>query len=406
MRKMKHLFIFIANDISRIKRGWRTLPLLFIFPLIFIGILVGMVASVIDVDGGEPLKVGLVNLDDSDETSMFVSSLGEVTDVADGMNLVELSKDEAAQGIEDNELAGYIVFPEAFFTSMIESDSSELEVVGNPDMQIESHVVSEIIDTVVRHIRNAQANIMTINHYAHQFDMDDETRHNLIFELFIDYFMQVLSSDVMVDDTQVDAGVAAEGSYFIVNGIFIIITWWVLITYLVLNEGHSNRMLERMKMFGATDFIIAVSKVCVTAMLSFIISAIFIILMIYLVPLNLPLENMLRILTLTLIYIINVAMVLQLCEWLFKSEKMTLLLQVSGILSIVFFAGAIIPKVYFPFYSDPLFDVSFSYQALDWMEEIVLNNRFTMEFDVLIITFAVLSAAMLTMGIWKERRSS
>src|SRR5699024_7069346 len=85
---------------------------------------------------------------------------------------------------------------------MMQGESSELEVVGNPDMQLESSVISSVIDTVVRHIRNSQANILTINHYAREFGMDEEAREELIFQEFVSQFIQVLSSDTLMNEHQ------------------------------------------------------------------------------------------------------------------------------------------------------------------------------------------------------------
>lgn len=194
MRIMKHIFVFIANDISRLKRKWLTLPLILVSPIIFIGLIIWMLSSLLSFDEADKMSVGIVNLDDSDETAMIVSALAGSAELADGLEITEVSESDAKQMIENNTLVSYIIFPGKFTEKMMQGESSELIVVGNPDMQLESYVISSVIDTVVRHIRNSQANILTINHYAREFGMNDEARQDLIFEAFVSQFIQVFAS--------------------------------------------------------------------------------------------------------------------------------------------------------------------------------------------------------------------
>ena len=210
MRKMRHVFVFIANDISRLRRKWLTLPLIFISPLIFIGLLLWIMSSVFMPDEPEDIEIGLVNLDDSEPASMIVSALADSAEVAEGLEINEMTQAEAEEMIGDNTLVSYILFPEKFTDKMMRGESSQLEVVGNPDMQLESYVISGVIDTVVRHIRNSQANILTINHYAETLGMSDEEREALIFQEFVNQFIQVLSSDTLMDEHEISQNISAE----------------------------------------------------------------------------------------------------------------------------------------------------------------------------------------------------
>src|SRR5690625_4512618 len=125
MRKMRHIFVFIANDISRLRRKWLTLPLILISPLIFAGLLLWMLSSLLSFDGVDKMAVGLVNLDDSDETSMIVSALTESAEVADGLEIDEVSEADAEKMITENKLVSYIIFPEKFTSKMMQGESSE-----------------------------------------------------------------------------------------------------------------------------------------------------------------------------------------------------------------------------------------------------------------------------------------
>lgn len=395
MRIMKHIFVFIANDISRLKRKWLTLPLILVSPVIFIGLIIWMLSLLLSFDEADKMSVGIVNLDDSDETAMIVSALAGSAELADGLEITEVSESDAKQMIENNTLVSYIIFPGKFTEKMMQGESSELIVVGNPDMQLESYVISSVIDTVVRHIRNSQANILTINHYAREFGMNDEARQDLIFEAFVSQFIQVFSSDTLMNEHQKTQNISAGNMYFIVNGLFIIMTVWVYILYIALMRDAGSNLEERMRVFGVTYLAQGLAKVLSIGTIITIASALFTYGVLMLGGIDLEIENLLRLLILIAAHIFTTVMIMIIIDWIFPSFKISMVLELIVLLGIILFAGSIIPKIYFPLYMDTVFDYTYSYQALSWMEEIVLNGRFTMEIDIIIVTLSAAAILLL-----------
>lgn len=406
MRRMRHIFIFIANDISRLRRKWLTLPLIFISPIIFIILLLWMLSSLISFDDGETMPIGLVNLDESDETSMIVSALANSGELADGLEIQEITQDTAEEMIAEDALVSYIIFPEQFFTKMMRGKSSELEVAGNPGRQLESYVVSGVIDTVVRHIQNSQADILTINHYAKEFGMPEEDRQALIFKEFTNQFIQVLSSHTLMNEYQTSQNISTGYVYFVVNGMFIIITLWIYIIYTALVRDVNDKLADRMKLMGATHLIQGFSKVLVTGTIITAISSILIFIMMELGVFNIVFENILRVIALLTLHIFITTVVLLIIDWVIPSFKASMVIQLVTLLLILLFSGSIIPRIYFPIYLDPLFNYIYSYQALNWTEEIILNTRFTLQIDILMITLAVFTLMLIVIGWLKERRYS
>ena len=404
MRIMKHIFVFIANDISRLKRKWLTLPLILVSPVIFIGLIIWMLSLLLSFDEADKMSVGIVNLDDSDETAMIVSALAGSAELADGLEITEVSESDAKQMIENNTLVSYIIFPGKFTEKMMQGESSELIVVGNPDMQLESYVISSVIDTVVRHIRNSQANILTINHYAREFGMNDEARQDLIFEAFVSQFIQVFSSDTLMNEHQKTQNISVGNMYFIVNGLFIIMTVWVYILYIALMRDAGINLEERMRVFGVTYLAQGLAKVLSIGTIITIASALFTYGVLMLGGIDLEIENLLRLLILIAAHIFTTVMIMIIIDWIFPSFKINMVLELIVLFGIILFAGSIIPKIYFPLYMDTVFDYTYSYQALSWMEEIVLNGRFTMEIDIIIVTLSAAAILLLILSVLKERR--
>lgn len=404
MGKMKHIFVFIANDISRLRRKWLTLPLIFISPVLLLGLVIWMLSSFLSFGESDKMSVGLVNLDDSDETAIIVSALAGSADVADGLEITEVSEADAEQMIENNELGSYIVFPGKFTEKMMQGEASELIVVGNPDMQLESYVISSVIDTVVRHIRNSQANILTINHYAREFGMTDEARQELIFEEFVSQFIQVLSSDTLMDEHEKVQNISAGNLYFIVNGLFIIMTVWVYILYIVLMRDVGRNLKDRMNIFGVTYLAEAIAKIITIGTLVTAAAALLTYGVLTLSAIELQEENLLRLLILIAFHIFTTVMIMIIIGWLIPSFKISMVVQLGVLMLLILFAGSIIPRIYFPLYFDRIFEYMYSYQALSWMEEIILNGRFTMEIDIMIVTLGVAGVLLFLLSILKERR--
>lgn len=404
MKTLKHIFVFLANDINRMRRKWLSLPLIYISPFIFVSLVIWMASLMFTPDDREPVSVGVVNLDDRDETEEMVSLLVEATEVAEGLKLEGIEQDEAYEQIENDEIAAYIVFPPEFFTKMIEGEESRLEVVGNPNRMLESHVVNEMIETVVRHIRSSQANILTINDYAKDFGMDREQREALMLNQFISFFLQTLSSTTMMEESESSHHMSSGYEYFIINGMFIIISIWVLMTHLVLVQNMRQELRDRMRMFGTTYIAEGAAK----TILTFIVTILMSVLLLYIVTtvdgLYIVGENFVRVSVLIGLYITVLSQALLLIDWVIPSFKAALLVKAAALFAILLFAGALIPRIYFPIYFDAVFDFSFSYQALNWIEEIMLGSRFSFELDVLLTSIIVLSVILAAAGLWKERR--
>src|SRR5699024_5338563 len=73
-----------------------------------------------------------------------------------------------------------------------------LPVVGNVNKKMDSMIVKEIVDSVMRHINISQANILLINRYAKEMMEDDEARNDYLFEQFLSFFLFALGKDSII----------------------------------------------------------------------------------------------------------------------------------------------------------------------------------------------------------------
>src|SRR5690625_6733268 len=107
---------------------------------------------------------------------MIIDILEETSEFGPFMQIESLDEEHAGDKIEANELSAYLLLPEDFTTNLYEGYPVTMSVTGNPKQELESNVVHELINSVMRHIETSQANILLVNEYAKKVDMDDEIR--------------------------------------------------------------------------------------------------------------------------------------------------------------------------------------------------------------------------------------
>lgn len=404
MKFMKDTGVFIANDIKRLKRKWLSLPLLFILPILFIVALIFLLSNLVSEETDVDITIGLVNLDENDMTKTLVDSLSEETDLTKGLSMESMSIEDAEEKIENDKISAFIVFPANFAENMMAGKKSDLEVTGNPKRQFESYVISSAVDTLIRHIRNSQSNILTLNHYAKEFGMNDDERHDLIFKEFVNQFIQVLSSDTLMDEDEKSQNFTSGNAYLVVNGLFIVFTVWVYMLHVMLMKDTPSGIQDRMKMLRVSLLSEGLGRV-ISIFIAIIIPILLVLgLSIYMLDIPLTLDNILRVISLLILHILITVVLLNLVDWLSLSVRISLITQSLVILFIVIFSGSLIPRIYFPTYLDKIFDYFYGYQSLNWLEEIMLNGRFTMEIDVLMVTLVIVIILMIIISYIKGRR--
>ncbi|UOQ49964.1 ABC transporter permease [Gracilibacillus caseinilyticus] len=405
MKSLKHIYLFTKNNLTQLRRKWLSLPLILLVPIIITGLIAFSIVSIMDVAETDSLTIALVNFDQSEETKLIIELLEESSQVGDVLSMKEMKEPEAKQGITANELSSYVIFPEYFFQKLMDGQSSQLSIIGNPERPLQSQIINELIETLTRHIRSSQANILTINHYAKQLGINDEERNALLLEQFTDYFFYVLGSDKVVSEEQItNNATSSPTEYFSLAGWFTIVTIWLFIIYSMLQKDSSAKMKERVHLYGVTDLQQAaatiVTTLFVTAMMA---TATFFLYLFFFDDITITTENGFRIACLLICHNMMVLQCFTIIEWLLKSQKGKLLIQSLFTAIVILFSGAIIPKIYFPVYLENFFSYSFAHQSFYWIEQIMLNGRFYAEFMGLTMTVVIGWIVLIIMSSWKGR---
>lgn len=401
-----HIFLFIKNNIKQLQRKWPSLPLLFLFPIFIVGLSAYMVISFFIPEDEQAIHVGLIDQDQSKETKMVVEVLEESSQLNNFIQLEVMSPNKAKQALEGNHLSSYIVFPEDFTDKLYNGTSVSLQIIGNPNKKVESYLVKELVDSVSRHIKTAQANILTINYFAKQLEMDDETRNDFLFKQFTDFVFYTLGRDKIIDqETLTNNVVNSPFQYFGLGGLFVIVTIWLLAIYSTLSKEEESRMKRRMRLYNVTEKHQLLAKIIVSWMVTICFTFITFFGLITIFDIHLFPGDYVKISIVTLIYSFVFLLGLAIIELVFTAPKIRLFIQnfYTGILLLL--SGAIIPTIYYPFYVQDVVTFNFAYQALHWLQEIILNNGVYVNYLPLILYMVIGILIFFSISTWKERVS-
>ncbi len=404
MHFIRTTFLFLKYDLLQLKRKWLTLPLVLLFPVIMVGLLAVMIITFVIPEDQSPIQVGLVDLDESKETKLLVDMLDEASQLGSYIHIHNMKETAAKQKISSNELSSYIVFPENFTANLYQGIPVTLPIIGNPNQPIQSQMVKTLIESVTRHIRASQANVLTINQYAKQLPLDNETRNDLVFEQFKEFVFYTLGRKQLMQEEQiVNQATANPITYYSLAGWFIIFTIWLLLIYNFLYQDVSRRMHQRMALYEVKVIQLILAKLIVTLSLVTIIGLGLLFALIQLLQWDVQLIDTLRILIVTVLYSTCFLLSVSIVEAIIASHRLRLIIQIGFTLLILLLSGAIIPTIYLPLSLQQILPFAFSSEALYWLQEVLLNERLYVDYLPLLLMTGSGSFILLGITIGKER---
>ncbi|MEN1968273.1 ABC transporter permease [Lentibacillus sp. N15] len=404
---LKHILLFMQQNGKKLRRKWLSLPLLLLFPIIIVVLSAAILASFMDQDDAEPIQVGLVDLDQSKETQLVVKLIEESSQLGSYIAIHALSNEEAVQQLKQNKLSGYITFPKGFTSDLYEGHSVTIPITGNPDKRTDSYIINELMESVSRHIRAAQANILTINYYLKQLPITVEERNDLVFDQFTSFIFYTIGKDKILQEEEVtNQATSSPVHYYSLASWFIITTIWLIAFFSILSDDEPERMDQRMRLYGVTGLQRLVAKMLISLMVTMIFSLFVLILLQHLLDINLDGEDYRRIAILTLLYSFTFLLGLAMIETWIKSAKLRLLIQSLFTLATLLVSGAIVPVLYFPVYIQSYLSYSFASQAFQWLQEIILNERLYADYLPLALLCASGMFILIASSLWKERKKS
>src|SRR5699024_8611846 len=119
MQSLKHYFMFMQIYVKQSKRKWLTFPLILLSPIIILVATLFLSVQAISPEENEPITIGIVNEDQSEEISMLIDVLMEAQASFEQYVQMEMMEEtEAMNSIKQDELSALVVFPENFIEDL------------------------------------------------------------------------------------------------------------------------------------------------------------------------------------------------------------------------------------------------------------------------------------------------
>ena len=405
MHFMKHLLLFINNHLMQLRRKWLSLPLLLIFPIIIVGLIALIIITYFSPSADdEPINIGLVDLDNSTETKLVSQLIEESSQLGSYLAIHSMSESDAIKAIEQDRIASYIVFPDNFTNDLYQGSTTELPIIGNPNQPTESYMINELMESISRHIRSSQANILSINYYAKNIGMEDAARNEFVFQQFQEFLFYTIGRDRILTDKEIsNQATSSPMQYFIIGGWFIVITIWIFSIFHFLTKDNSSRMRNRMRLYGVTELQQSLAKIIVTFAVSFLFSSVSFYLLRTIFESEVTAQDYIRIGIVIALYSSFFLLSLTIIESLISAQKVRLLVQSLFTIVSLILSGAIIPVIYYPLSLQGFLPYIYSYEALRWLQEILMNDRLYADYIPLLLMNGAGIFVLLGISIWKGR---
>lgn len=386
LRNIKNIAFFIHQYVKQLQKKWKSLLLLFVFPIFIVSISALMIVSLVDSPADSKIAVALVDEDQTSETKMISSFLQTSFNEDGTIDLNMMSQDEAKEQIEENQISAYIVLPKQFTESMYAGQSLTIPIVGNSQQKTDSFIVKELVESFTRYIESAQANILTVYDYARKTDMSDSEFQSYRYDLFIEFTLFTLAKDqILKEETITNIATSSPLHFFTLSGWYLTFTIWLFGFYVVLRKDETPSLSIRLKLFGVTMWQNVLSRMMVAFIGSMLLASVSFFALSHYFTLELYVIDYLRLLHYTALYGLLILIGLSIIDVWIKSMKTAIFVQVIYLFFIILLSGSIIPSIYLPLSIQDYLPLIFSNEVFNWMTDIALEGRNYAEYTRLTI---------------------
>ncbi len=403
-QRIRIFSLFVSHYFTHMRRKWKSLPLLLLFPFFIIGFTaIGLISFFIQPED-EPIQVGLIDYDQSEETEMIITAFIEGTELGEFIKVIPIQEDDAEEMIHNEKLSAYIAFPQGFTSNLYHGNHVHIPVTGSGKHPLQSQLIYEFVQSVMRHIETAQASILTIYSYAKELPMDHEEQTDMLFDEFKAFFFDALNKDeILRETTMQNKATFSPTMYFSVAILFFTSIVWSFLFYLTLYKETSPNLLMRMKIYGVRSTQLISSRIFVSYIFSFICTTgLFFLMRPFLF------EHMDQVsssqIVLLLALCLSVFMIgLGIIDLVSPSIQFTMTIQLIYLGLCIIGSGALIPRMYFPMRAQPVLDHFFSTYTFDKLLHIMIFDGVFISYQLLWISLGISIVIYGSISIWKAR---
>ncbi|WP_186321522.1 ABC transporter permease [Bacillus sp. FJAT-22090] len=404
MIALKKIAFFTTQYGKSIQKKWKSLLLLFLFPIFLLASILGIVVSLFIPSAQAPISIALVDEDQTEETNMLLEFMSLSIDKEEGIEISPMSKETANRKIENNEISAYILFPNGMTKKLYKGKSVSLTIVGNPSKTIDSFIIKELAESMTRYISSAQANILTVYDYASNAYIPEDELEKLLFDTFIDFTLYTLGSGQILDQEVItNITTTSPTNYYVIAGWFSAFTIWLFGSYSLLRKDTHITLRIRWKLLGVTHWHTIVSQIFISLLVGIVFASVAFIPIMRFFAVELFMLDYFRLFLFILLYGILVLVGLALIDLWISSKKAVLLFQFFFVFILIVSSGALVPTIYFPLLLKKLLPFLFSFESFTWIVDIVLVGRNYADFTLLGIQLLIGLILLWISTRWKDR---
>lgn len=400
---MKNVVFFIHQYLKQMKKKWWKLLLLFVFPVVIISLSILAMTPIFLQEGQQKMSIAIVNEDTSSEsellTQLIVAMLKENTSI----QATPLSMEDVKVKMDQNELTAAIVFPQNFAAHLYEGTSVKLQVLGNPQEKTQSMVVYELVETMGRYIASAQANILTVYHYAQKTSISAEELENLKVELLMDFtFYTMGKRKILREHAIMMQAFENPVHYFSFAILFCLTIMWAMSLFVFLGKQTSKSLHARLTLAGVSFWQEHVARIIISFVLVFILVSSIFVIGLSQVDETYFIIDYARILLFVGIILLVTIILCAMVDLVWYSEKGKLLVWLFLCAILLASSGTIFPTIYFPFTMQQLFPYFYTYDSWQWLMDLIFEGRnyasYTKSVLMLCIVLTVYSVLIFVKG--------
>jgi len=215
---------------------------LFLYLLAMIVLIIGAIAFVNNQQQREELlQLGIVDQDQTRETQMILTAIGEGKEFTEQFKLKALKENEAEKSLNSKKIDGYIVFEKGMTSAFYKSGELPIRVYTYDETAVQSIVIRQLADSVYARLMLSESGILTYGKLAGK--PSDEQLVAMMMDLLFVGLDREAAFKVEEVKTYDLGKYAMISAYFI--AIFFI--YWMLSTILQMNQ--SPALQKRLKLY-------------------------------------------------------------------------------------------------------------------------------------------------------------
>ncbi len=154
----------------------------------------------------EPIKVAVVDEDQTFETKSLINQLQEDETLNDQLRFIPGEMNEVTKGIRNGEWTGAVIIPAGFTADLRNGTNTPMEVWLNDKQPLESGVVQLLMDSAASYISAAQSGVNAVYESVIKPMENSEERQQLMQQVIITFTLEALDRNGLFVTENIERG--------------------------------------------------------------------------------------------------------------------------------------------------------------------------------------------------------